>query len=497
MFHARLLRVADTIRAFLASRRCFYLVIAVFTVQAIWFAVTARYPMAFDENFHFGLIQLHADQWVPFFTSQPAHANQFGAVVRDPSYLYHFIMSVPYRFTTLISSNVVFQIIVLRFINIGLAVAGLALARKLLRRLGGSHALVNTALLLSVLVPIVPFLAAHINYDNLFIVLALGSVLAVFDWLDRLKRNRISAANTALILCLFAMAGLVKYAYLPIAAALGIMMLWQLWRRRNKRLAFYKSFLSSVRTLGRWQLIGISLLCIISAGLFAERYGINVIKYHSLNPDCAQVLSVSSCLQYSPWARDYQLAQAKPAGVEPNKLAYIGEWFYGMWMRSFFAISDTYDTQPPLPIPGVTVIVIGSIGTIVFMYFARRLLKGDVYRQTVVLALVLYLGALIAQTFQTYLKTDEPVAINGRYLLPFLPIVILLVGMAYSRLWRRRPVLKVAAFMIVLLLFIQGGGILTFIIRSNDSWYWPNNTVISINHAVREMLKPFVIGAKL
>ena len=69
----------------LAAERCFYLIVILFGVQAVWFAFTARYPMAFDENFHFGLIQLHAQQWLPFFTSQPLHAEQFGAVVRDPS----------------------------------------------------------------------------------------------------------------------------------------------------------------------------------------------------------------------------------------------------------------------------------------------------------------------------------------------------------------------------------------------------------------------------
>src|SRR6185312_83266 len=142
---------------------------------------------------------------------------------------------------------------------------------------------------------------------NLFIVLTLGSILAVFDWLDRLQRRQISAGNTALILCLFAAASLVKYAYLPIALGLGGIMLWQLWKARKQRSELSADFLASIKALPRWQLVGIGMLFILSAGLFAERYGINMVKYHTPNPDCAQVLSVSSCLQYSPWARDYQL----------------------------------------------------------------------------------------------------------------------------------------------------------------------------------------------
>jgi hypothetical protein len=202
-------------------------------------------------------------------------------------------------------------------------------------------------------------------------------------------------------------------------------------------------------------------------------------------------------LHYGPWARDYQYALIKPADVEPNKISYAWEWMYGMWLRSFFAISDTYDTQPPLPVPSGTVIVIGAAGLVTFAYFARKLLKGNIYRQTVVLVLLLYIGALFVQTFQTYLKTNQPVAINGRYLLPFLPVIIMLVGLAYSRLWRHKPMVKVMAISVVLILFIQGGGVLTFILRSNDTWYWPNNTVVTINHTIRETLKPFIIGARL
>lgn len=495
--YARLRHYAETFTSFLTSRRCFYIVVAIFAMQAVWFAVTARYPMAFDEDFHFGLIQLHANQWLPFFTSQPPHAEQFGAAVRDPSYLYHFLMSIPYRGIAAITSNTTTQIIILRFINIALAVWSLFLSRKLLARLGGGPALINSTLLLFVLIPIVPFLAAHINYDNLFILLTLGSLLATFDWLDDVTHARISLARTILLVSLLALASLVKYAFLPIAVVLGAVMLWQLWRQRSKRTALAASLVAGVRKLQRWHMVGLGLIFIVSVGLFAERYAVNLVRYHTPSPDCSQVLSVQSCLHYGPWARDYTYALAKPADVEPSKPAYIWEWAYGMWLRSFFAISDTYDTQPPLPVPSFTVVVIGVIGVLTFAYFARRLLRGNIYRQTVVLALLLYVGALFAQTFQTYLRTDQPVAINGRYLLPFLPVVIMLVGLAYSRLWRRQPVIKALAITVVFVLFIQGGGILTFLLRSNDTWYWPNVTVVTINRAVREVLKPLVIGGRL
>src|SRR5690348_2593324 len=111
---ARLRTGGETLARFAGSKRFFYGVMAFFVAESLWIVFSARYPLAFDEEFHFGLIQLHASQWLPFFTSQPPHADAYGSVVRDPSYLYHFLMSVPYRLIRLVTINEVAQIIVLR-----------------------------------------------------------------------------------------------------------------------------------------------------------------------------------------------------------------------------------------------------------------------------------------------------------------------------------------------------------------------------------------------
>ena len=74
----------------LGSRRFFLFILCFFLFEAAWIALSAVYPEAFDENFHFGLIQTYSHYWLPFFSSQPPHANAYGAVARDPSYLYHY-----------------------------------------------------------------------------------------------------------------------------------------------------------------------------------------------------------------------------------------------------------------------------------------------------------------------------------------------------------------------------------------------------------------------
>src|SRR5580692_8418743 len=86
--------------ALIGSRRFFWGIVALLVLQAVWIACSGRYPMAFDEDFHLGIIRLYAHHLSPFWNGQPAGADAFGAVSRDPSYLYHYLMSFPYRLTS-------------------------------------------------------------------------------------------------------------------------------------------------------------------------------------------------------------------------------------------------------------------------------------------------------------------------------------------------------------------------------------------------------------
>ena len=488
--------VSTRLARLLDSDRFFYGTLALFIVQALWFAFTAKYPMAFDENFHFGLIQLHAQQWLPFFTHQPPNAAVYGPVARDPSYLYHYLLSFPYRLISLFTASQAVHIVSLRLLNIAMAAASFILFRRLLTRLGASRALAHTVMILFCLIPIVPFLAAHINYDNLFILLTVLSLLVAFDWFDALARQQLTIRRTALLVCLLLAGSLVKYPFLPIAVELLLMAAWQLWRQRQQRQPLAASLRASVRALPRLQLFGLALLTLSLSGLFLERYAINVIRYHSPSPDCSKVLDIDSCLQYSPWARNYSYAQQKPAGETPSKTIYPLEWIEGMWERSFFAISDTYVTESPLPLPGSTAAIIGFVGALLFVWYFRRILHGNVYRQTALLVLAGYTFALFVQTFEGYMQTGVPVAINGRYLVPFMPIMLLFLGLAFREAWRRHAHLKPMAALLVILLLLEGGGVITFIVQSDDSWDWPNPAVVHVNNAARKVLAPAIVGAR-
>ena len=142
--------------------------------------------MAFDEDFHFGIIRLYAQQWSPFFAHQPAGGNVYGALTSDPSYLYHYLMSFPYRLTTLFTSSQTLQIIALRFIDVDgddvLVTWSLVLFHRVLLKAKASVGLANVTLLFFILVPVVPLLAAQINYDDLLLPLTALALLMTLEF---------------------------------------------------------------------------------------------------------------------------------------------------------------------------------------------------------------------------------------------------------------------------------------------------------------------------
>ena len=460
-------------------------------LSASWIALTGRYPMAFDEDFHLGLIRLYASHGLPFWSGQPAHADVYGAVARDPSYLFHYLMSFPYRLISLFSQNEAVQVLVLRAINIALFVSSLPLFRRVLLRAGASSALANGCLAVFVLTPISPQLAAQINYDNLLLPLTALILLVA------LKVNKLEATGklrAILQILVLGLAGsLIKFAFLPIflAVLLWLVIRLKAWRLRPGAVLDLRPALKTSKNL-------VLVFCLLLLSVLAiERYGINVIRYHDPIPNCGQVLSLEHCKNYGPYIRDNNFAAAKP-DVNSNPLAYTRHWFYAMWFRSFFAVDGPkteYQTRGPFVIPAISAVVLivfGCLALIVRFRCIWRTFPDSIGLFGLVTAV--YVSALWLQEFKEFLHTGVPVAINGRYLLLVLAPISFILATAVGNLLRRYAVAKTGLLLVTLLCLISAGGGLTYILRSNNAWYWPNPYTRSANHAVQRILGPVTPG---
>ncbi|MGI0134603.1 MAG: hypothetical protein ACREBW_06575, partial [Candidatus Micrarchaeaceae archaeon] len=345
------------------------------------------------------------------------------------------------------------------------------------------------------LLPIVPFLAAQINYDNLLFPVSAGVLLMVFGWSDAVRSGRVTFARTALLGSVLFLACLIKYAFLPVLAGVAIVMLWQLWGERRHWTTLWGNAWKDLRH-ARMASLATGLLLVASLGLFSERYVINTVRYRTPIPDCAQVLSVADCSQYGPWQRDFLYVQQKPGEFKPSLYDYLGDWLHGMWERSLFAISDTYVTMPPLPIIGWTASILAMLGGALFLRYGRHILADHPYRQYVLAILVIYTVTLFVYIYRAYARTGVAVAVNGRYLVPFLPIIFLYAGFGFSKLIRRRQAFKAAAAVLAVLFFLQGGGALTFIVQSDPTWNWQSAPVVHANEAARKVLHPLIAGSR-
>lgn len=491
--------------SFIRSSGFFWVIVGLLIFQAAWLALSARYPMAFDENFHFGIIKLFAHQWGPFFTSAPPDSAQYGDLVRNPSYLYQYLMSFPYRLIAHYVHQESIQIILLRFINIGLFTLGLVAFRRLLRRLTMSAGITNVSLLMLVLVPVVPFLAGQINYDNLIFLIIPVVTLLTLDCRQQLHATgTLPPKKLLLLITLSMLGGLVKYAFLPIVLALFIYLVVALLRSPHRKTAL-PATLKSFWALSGWVKLGLVAIFLIALGLFTERYGVNVVRYHSLQPSCSKIESVEQCLQYGPWARNYIItanneAAESPVPLEPNPALFGPTWVRGMVHRLYFAINYDYYNYAELPINTTVAYVIGSVGLLLSGLFWRRLRQRYPFIMLPLLVTTLYIASLLYVNFTDYLHFKTMLAINGRYLILILPLLFAIFASAYAAFLEKvapknTTNYKLGLTAVVVLLSLQGAGIVTYIVRSDDNWYWQNNVVTTVNLTVKKALTPFIVGA--
>lgn len=495
--------------AALQSDRFFIATILLLVVQAGWIALTARYPQAFDEQFHLGIIRQYAHQWSPFFLRQPAGADSLGPLTASTSFLYHYMLSWPYRLIVLITPHRIWQVTMLRFVNIALFVWGLYLFRRLLSLFPASKALVHMALLFFVLIPVVPLLAGQINYDNLLLPIAALTLL----WAARLvlswRRDGSLRLEQTLRLAILGLLGLtVKYAYAPFYATAGITIIYIAWRTRS---GLWQSLGRQARMMRWHRNLAYGVVGIVALGLVAGSYGRNLVSYQTPLPACDRVLGAQRCMALSPWARNYQFihdGQPKPVPVASIPV-YDRTWVIQSITELIFSISSNFEADgmtidyhvaDPLPVLEVLAWTVFAGGVVLGIVYRRRLWRLDLVRVTTVVS-ILYVGCLWIEDYLGYVSTGYPVAIHGRYLLPLLPLWLIGVGMCCSWLLasprlRRFAYFSGHAWLVVgsLVLVLQGGGFITYIIRSDDTSSWRHGSAAQVNQTARKLLKPVIIG---
>lgn len=491
-YRAKFGQFCHIISVWLGSNRFFGVILAVFIAQALWIAWSGIYSMAYDEFFHLGIIQEYAKGWTPF-VHQPAGPAALGALERDPSFLYHYLMSFPYRIITAVWHTFAAQIIALRLLNIGFFVWGLVLYRKVLLRAGLSKRTTHIILLFFTLIPTVLMVAVQVNYDAMMFLASAAALLLAVNLTHAIRREGKILPIQSIALITILMAGsIVKYAFLPLAAAIGIFIVVQVFLAFRRAQLSWRSITHEAGLVRRRPLSWFVLICFMAVSvLFAQRIGGNILLYHTPAPDCSVVLDLETCKAHAPYGRNQKYKDRHLAAslTMTNKLGYPITWYNKMLKESFFAIGPEqlgYPYGAPLPTAFAVGNIIAPAMVILTLIGAVRLWRNPVW-QLFIIVTIAYTGVLFARNYSEYLTLGVPVAIHGRYVIYVIPLMAALAAVTLAKYLRHKwRVFAYGAITVLFMLILLGGGWLPYIIRSADNWMWPH--AVPVNRTVRSIL---------
>jgi hypothetical protein len=475
--------VRNTLARILGHKYFFIVIIGISVLQAIWYAVS-YVPSIFDEGYHIGVIQLYTNQFSPIITIQGQEWDYLGAVSRSSSYLYHYILSFPLRFIELFTSNQTVHVLMLRAINIGIFVAGLVVFRKIFVEFTKvSRSVINLTLLFFVMTPVVAPLVGAVNYDNMVFLL-----FAVALWLALKVIRKPNIVDLAWLVVTGLIGVLVKFYFLGLFAPLLIYVLYSLLVTDSRQtLETFKAQCHKTSWLLKITILG---LLLVLSGLFIERPIMNFVRYGAFEPQCEQVLGKERCMANYTAARNMKALENKDPNFKPQSLVgYSTKVWSPIIVRT--QVNILY-WKKALPVIKVLYLLFAIATIALIALHLRYILQNGTYRLFLIL-IVIYTAILLLYLYKSYVTFAEPVAISSRYLIPIMPLFMFFTAHLTTKFLRNFPKVLVSIFLLTIFLFLQGGGMTSFIVNNDKSLLWQNKSVKSLNLRAQQALNKIVL----
>lgn len=477
------IQLADSFVRLFSSKYFFYAILGFAVVQGLWYLISFQLSM-YDEAIHFGYIKMYTEYLSPFIFEQVPKWDYLGETTRNPNYLFYYLMSWPLRFIALFTDNMVAHVMFLRGICIGLFVTGLVFYRKAFLLAGASKPLVNIVLAFFVLTPGVAILPGVINYDNALILL---TGILLYLSVKNIKDKQVSATRLALLLGIGLIGPIIKFTFLAIYAPVFLFLVYDLYKKHKTKLPsrIKVSFLE----LHRWIRVALVAGLLLAGFLFIERLGINFIAYQNQSASCVEVKSKERCFKSEIVERNITNSEARQAKGEDFQPTNI--YNYGLTLWAPHMIRHQASPNSTLPVMGLLYYTFGLLGIGLALLYLREFVRNKSYLLFAIIA-GFYALAVLIDNYTAYLSQGVPVAMNGRYLFPILPIIMLFVGLALIKLLGRNKTVLVLVVTALFVAMTQGGGIVTYILDDYESVYWNNNTTTQLNRQAEEILLPLV-----
>jgi hypothetical protein len=223
----------------------------------------------------------------------------------------------------------------------------------------------------------------------------------------------------------------------------------------------------------------------------------NLIKFHSIQPACTDIRAKNICFSNAIVTRNShakETADSRDADVLDRYL--YRTWTDQMIQNTLWTGNDTsagkFAKANPLPVMRL-LLFFGAIlgaGAVLLQWHKIKAQRAWVI---MVLAAVLWSLIILGMNISTYYEFHQPFAIQPRYLIIVLPIILVLIVQAVASALHNHLWIKASLLFVVLLMATQGGGVLTHIIRSEPAWYWSNSRISDLNKPLKALLQPLIL----
>ncbi|NLZ24804.1 glycosyltransferase family 39 protein, partial [Candidatus Dojkabacteria bacterium] len=309
------------------------------------------------------------------------------------------------------------------------------------------------------------FLSSSINYDNLG---NLFCILSVY-FFTKFVKSKINVKYLLYMLLFIGLGGITKYTTLPLSFILIILSGVEMYFRREE-------FKSIRKGKGLLLLIPVLILLCLNIGI----YGVNLVKYGSLEPNCNQILTHEQCLENGVYYRDNierpsiniggisDIFTLIKTGKRIDPVRYLWYWSVNLVSKIYGIMGDSSLYMPkifPYLFIGLFAVVV-----VVGILNRRKWDKADIY----LLLISLFYASILffVQNYSMYLRKNHMyLALQGRYLFPVLPMIYILVSKSLSFIKNNR--LRYILIGMFVLLFLYSN--IPFFFLNVESWWFGVN----------------------
>lgn len=445
---------------FLSSSFFLKLTFAWFVFQTLFMSLSTRLGVSPDETYHYGFARLlEKNGWLPFIHNQYGQYS-LGEVKHTPFFLYHYLMSLPLH---IIGSWHAVEI--LRLINIALAVWSLILIIKLARRLKVSPLVTNLSLFMLANTLMFVFLSSAINYDNLLIPLSLLSFILLFDFLDK---PDLPSFVKLLAVCLAG--AMTAINFLPILAAIVLVVLYKFTKHPSLLRMFTDT--AAFRGLNKLLLAAVIILSL----LFLQRYGVNAVRYHAINPSCLRFSSYQQCSQDGIFNRP-QTFPVIPNHPRPTPFEYFTDWGWSMRARTFGILGHESISDNKVIRFWSEILLFGGALAVIRYYRPTR-------NWNIIIGFGLFYGlVLFLRNWSGYYHSGYNFGLQGRYMFIFLPFVYILFNRYILEALRHKPAQMI--YIVITLVVFAVSSLPTYTLKTDPTWY-KNSAATRTNNDIRK-----------